>query len=347
MDLLLHCLAPIATPRLMLTPLIVNPAPLPPQSAHGTSQKTATFPRRSIATTSSAADTRVNSLASLSTTSLSASSLPLPISPLALLASEPSAPATHDPSNPLHVWMLAFLEANPNRIPRITSVNTPSTTRDVTPGSRCIWVIETTGGSTPSEPIGIVELRPPTDPPQPSPTASPYPSPSLTLIDDVADSDDDDADLSDAPYPPSSPSSPPPFPASAAAPHLTVVLDPHHLNNGFSKESLKAVLAHVFRGPAAPRRVVSTVSRWGAEVEAAERVLEGLGFARGREGAQGWTGWEIERDEFVDFPPRPAGRARDPRESPTPRNASGAKPLTLIPRNHRIQYTTAARIKIE
>ncbi|KAJ3198650.1 hypothetical protein HDU67_003460 [Dinochytrium kinnereticum] len=41
------------------------------------------------------------------------------------------------------------------------------------------------------------------------------------------------------------------------APHITAVMDPLYCGNGYSKEALKAVLAHVFRAPSHPDSAVT------------------------------------------------------------------------------------------
>ncbi|KAJ3097124.1 hypothetical protein HDU96_000497 [Phlyctochytrium bullatum] len=144
----------------------------------------------------------------------------------------------------------------------------------VPPGSRCIWVVEIPSVPfTPTSPavvsptntvasddappptyIGIIELRPPAPPRTPHEddvvpasatpagtdlgSSSPYPSPLML--------DDDDLVGAAGASPASRPAAFPDF----DVPHVTVVMDRAHCGKGYSKEALKAVLAHLFRAPA-------------------------------------------------------------------------------------------------
>ncbi|KAJ3295773.1 hypothetical protein HDU79_008469 [Rhizoclosmatium sp. JEL0117] len=95
-----------------------------------------------------------------------------------------------------------------------------------------------------------------------------------------------------------------------AVAHLKVKLDPVHAGHGYSTESVKALLQHVFSCNAR-LRVQSVLRAMDPVKEGAESCLERIGFSVAehvspsmkRDGTvvEGWTVWEIERDGFMEL----------------------------------------------
>ncbi|KAJ3023215.1 UNVERIFIED_CONTAM: hypothetical protein HDU68_008736 [Siphonaria sp. JEL0065] len=90
---------------------------------------------------------------------------------------------------------------------------------------------------------------------------------------------------------------------------LRLNIDPTYCGNGFSTEAAKAILQHLFSTSIS--KVNSVLEASFPEKERAENVLERLGFtiteqvspSMRRDGTvvEGWTLWEISRDEFKEL----------------------------------------------
>ncbi|KAJ3023745.1 UNVERIFIED_CONTAM: hypothetical protein HDU68_008468 [Siphonaria sp. JEL0065] len=90
---------------------------------------------------------------------------------------------------------------------------------------------------------------------------------------------------------------------------LKLNVDPNYCGNGFSTEAAKAILQHLFSTSIS--KVNSVFEASFPERQRAESVLERLGFTlaehvspsmrRDGTAVEGWTLWEISRDEFKEL----------------------------------------------